>query len=227
VGEAVSHLMPFGSPRALKRLVRTALARRIPVQGGVGTGGRAVAFVGAGGAGKTLCAARLAGAYAAGSDLPVLCLTLDGQGRDALARLLEPAGVEVLAPADAAEARAWMTTAGRDAQVVIDTPSVSPRDEASVRELASRVRGLGSAEVHLALPATTSAAAARDLIAGLAPLGARFVALTHADETRHLGSPVQVAIENERPVSYVSRGSDAPGGLEPADPAALATLVLP
>ena len=64
VAETVSHLLPFGTPRQLKRLVRQALARRIPVQGPRALGGAAVVLAGAGGSGKTLTVARLAAAYA-------------------------------------------------------------------------------------------------------------------------------------------------------------------
>ncbi len=39
IAETVSHLLPFGSPRSLKRLARRALARRIPVDPGVAPAG--------------------------------------------------------------------------------------------------------------------------------------------------------------------------------------------
>ncbi|MFL5750247.1 MAG: hypothetical protein ACJ767_06520, partial [Chloroflexota bacterium] len=74
VGETVSHLLPFGTPRQLKRLVRQALARRIPVQGPRALGGAALVLAGAGGSGKTLTVARLAAAYAQRSDLDVVVM---------------------------------------------------------------------------------------------------------------------------------------------------------
>ena len=91
VAETVSHLLPFGTPRQLKRLVRQALARRIPVQGPRALGGAALVLAGAGGTGKTLTVARLAAAYAAGSDLDVVVLALRPRdGGAELAGLLAP-----------------------------------------------------------------------------------------------------------------------------------------
>ena len=96
VAETVSHLLPFGTPRQLKRLVRRALARRISVQGPRALGGAALVFAGAGGAGKTLTVARLAAAYAARSDLDVVVVALRPRdGGAELAGLLHPAGVPV------------------------------------------------------------------------------------------------------------------------------------
>src|SRR4051794_13858863 len=66
VDETVSHVLPFASPRRLRKLVRQGLAGRIPVAGTPRAGGRSLAFVGPAGSGKTLCTALLAGSYAAG-----------------------------------------------------------------------------------------------------------------------------------------------------------------
>ena len=65
VGEAVVHALPFSTPRNLKKLIRAALARRIPVTTALGPGPRTIAVIGGGGAGKTSAIAHLAAAYAA------------------------------------------------------------------------------------------------------------------------------------------------------------------
>ena len=228
VEETVSHLLPFGTPRGMKKLVRGALARRIPVAPGFDAHARSLAFVGPGGSGKTLCTARLAAAYAQGSDLPVICLTLapDGHGGD-LARMLEPLGVPVHAVADPADARGRIAAAGTDALVVVDTPALAPRSDAEVRALATQLETLGLDQVHLTLPATFSPAAARELIGACEPLGVSCVTLTHTDETSHFGGLVDTIIESGRPVSFLSAGTTVPGGLEPADAVELASLVLP
>src|SRR4051812_41523594 len=53
VGEAVTHGLPFSAPRNMKRLVRAALARRIPTPAGLGPAPRTIAIVGGGGSGKS------------------------------------------------------------------------------------------------------------------------------------------------------------------------------
>ena len=228
VQETVTHLLPFGTPRGMKKLVRAALARRIPVAPGFTGHARSLAFVGPGGSGKTLCTARLAAAYAQGSDLSVICLSLtpDGHGGD-LARMLEPLGVAVHAVADPADARGRIAAAAGDALVVVDTPALAPRSAAEVRALAAQLETLGLDQVHLTLPATFSPAAARELIGACEPLGVACITLTHTDETSHFGGLVDTIIESGKPVSFLSSGAALPGGLEPADALDLASLVLP
>jgi len=228
VTETVSHLMPFSPHLSLDRLVRETLAGRIPVQSTWTRRGRTIAFVGPGGSGKTMCTARLAAAYADGSDLPVICLTLRSlDGGAALRALLEPHGVAVHAIDDPGEARARIAGAREHALIVIDTPGVSPAVPAEVERLADELGRIGVYEIHLALPATVGAHAADDLMRGLAPLGISRLALTHADETGHVGPAVGLAIRSGSPLSYISSGSGVAGAILPVNPQALASIILP
>ncbi|MEA2467359.1 MAG: hypothetical protein QOJ57_1485 [Thermoleophilaceae bacterium] len=213
VGETVSHLLPFGSTRRLRKLVRQGLARRIPVAGPPAAGGRSLAFVGPGGSGKTLCTANLATAYASGSDLPVVCVTLQpADGGAELRSLVEPNGIGVTVADSAAQARAHVAGALGHAVVVVDTPSgVSPSD----------LETLGLDEVHLTLPSMYSRPAAAEFAERL-PV--THIALTHLDETTRIGGLVDFLIAAGMPLSYVSKGR---GGLEPSDAHDLASLVLP
>lgn len=222
VDGAVSHAAPFAPRRALKHLVRDALARRIPVAAPPAPGGRAIAFVGAGGAGKTLCAARLAAAYAQRSDLAVRVLDLVAPERGGrLAALLEPAGVAV----EDGRVRGTKIAAGR-VVTVIDTPAVSPSADAVLIEaLAVKLGRLGEPEVHLAVPATLSAAAVRALLDAFAPLAPAAIALTHLDEVGHAGAVVDEAIARDIPISYTSAGG-ADDGFAPADGGGLAARIL-
>jgi flagellar biosynthesis protein FlhF len=228
VAETVSHVLPFGSPSRGRKLVREALARRVPVAAPPAVGGRSLAFVGPGGAGKTLCTARLAIAYARGSDLPVVCIALrPPDGGNELGSMLEPLGVGVTAVASAEQARAHVAGALGHALVVVDTPAVSPGSIAEVGRLGAELETLGVTEVHLTLPATYSGAAAAELTERLSPLGPTHVALTHMDETTRIGGLVDFVIYAGRPLSYVSEGTDVPGGLMPAEAIEIAARVLP
>ena len=197
IAATISHVLPLHPKRTLKRALRDALARRIPLAAPVAAGGRVIAFAGAGGSGKTLCATRLAAAYAQHSDLPV----------------------SVVAVADARPA------AGERGVTVIDTEAVSPGAPADVKKLASALRRLGSPDVHVAVPATLSSAAVRTLLDGLAPLKPAAIVLTHLDEVAHAGPVIDEAIARGIPISYTSDGS-APDGFAPADAAALAARIL-
>ena len=86
----------------MKKLIRAALARRIPVLAALGPGPRTIAVIGGGGAGKSSAVAHLAAAYAAaGADVAVISLRGDG----ALAGRLQPLGIGVIAADDAAQAK--------------------------------------------------------------------------------------------------------------------------
>jgi flagellar biosynthesis GTPase FlhF len=212
VGETVSHLVPFASRRRLRKLVRQGLARRIPIAPTPPSGGRSIAFVGPAGSGKTLCTAQFVAAYASGSDLPVVCVTLaPADGGSELRALVEPHGVGVTVADSAAQARAHVAGALGHAVVVIDAPSaISPAD----------LRTLGLDEVHLTLPSMYSGPAAAELAERFP---ASRIALTHLDETTRVGGLIDFLIDAGIPLSYVSRG---PGGLELADRDDLAGLVL-
>ncbi|HWK26931.1 MAG TPA: hypothetical protein VNS09_10225 [Solirubrobacter sp.] len=220
VGEAVTHGLPFSAPRNLKKLIRTALARRIPVLSALGGGARALAIVGGGGAGKTAAVAHLAAAYAAGGvDVAVVALRGDGT----LATRLQPLGINVVTADDAAQVKRRL--GGRTPlMTLIDTPAVGPSTPpADLKALAADLEALGVSEIHLALPATLSSAAAAEVADALAPLGPTHVALTHADETARPGAPVELALRAGRPLSYVCSRDAA----SPADPGALAQQLLP
>jgi flagellar biosynthesis GTPase FlhF len=222
VGEAVAHGLPFATPRNLKKLVRTALSRRIMALSRPGDKSPRIAFVGAGGAGKTTAIAHLAQAYAAaGADVVVVALkTSDGGAQ--LSSSLEPLGIAVIAAVDAADAKRRLGR--RNAAIVfIDTPPVGLGDRQTAATLAGELRALDADEVHFALPATLSAGAADEQYAALAPLAITDLALTHADGTTRPGAPIELAITAHRPVSYFCTRD----GVDPADPIDLAQRLLP
>jgi len=222
VGEAVAHGLPFAPPRGFKKLVRGALARRLPVMADLGPDRRVIAIAGAGGAGKTALIGGLAAAYAAADHEVVVVALASRDGGCAAAAALEPLGVSVIAAGDAAQAARRLRH--REPLItLIDTPALGAGDARAATALAPELRALGCTEVHLALPATVSAAAADELSAALAPLGLTHLALTHADQTARPGAPLELAVRTRRPLSYVAT-RDA---VAPADPSALAAQLLP
>jgi flagellar biosynthesis protein FlhF len=223
VGEAVTHGLPFAGPRGLKKLVRSALTRRLPVMADMGPDSRVVAFVGTGGSGKSNAIAHIATAYAnAGASVAVVALRSPDGGR-ALAAKLEPLGVSVLtSDADVKAARKRLDGSS-PLLTLIDTPAASPADAAGVAALAAQLKALGATEVHLALPATLSAQAGEELAAAMRPLGLTHLALTRADETTRPGAVVELAIALRRPLSYRC----AYDGAAPLDSASLAQTLLP
>ena len=222
VGEAVTHGLPFAAPRQLKKLVRSALARRIPVLADLGPGSPPD---------------RLRRRRRRRQD------RRDRQARPRL-RAGRPRGRRRraalarrrLRPRRRARAarrqrdrrrrrRAGRAPARRREPLLtlIDTPAAGPGDApASPRSPPSCTRSART-EVHLTLPATLSAAAADELSGALAPLGITHVALTHADQTARPGAPLELAIRARKPALLRLDREAA----EPADAAALAQRLLP
>ena len=220
VGEAIEHSMPFAAGRSLERHVAGALARRIPVLADIGPGARVLAFVGAGGSGKTSAAANLAVAYAsAGRRVAVIALGDGAAARDLAARL-EPLGIFVHVAGTGARARELIARIRPDLAVVDASESADPAELAAVT---SDLRELRAHEVHLALPATLSASAAGEAHARQRTLGVTHLCLTHADATACPGAPIGLAVDRNLPISYLcSRAT-----IEPADGAELASRLLP
>ena len=226
VSDTVTHLVPLSTGAKLRKLVATELARRIPVSSVRNATGRVVAFVGAGGAGKTHCVGHLAAAYAQSSGQPVACVALRPRdGGSELALLLAPAGVPMRVATDGPSAAAHVAALRAHALVFVDTPAAQPRAKGDLRTLQSELRAIGADEVLLTLPATSSAAAAEDLITATRRLGVSGLALTHADETDHLGPAVGTAIATELPFAYVSKQANG-SSLRPAAADELATALL-
>jgi flagellar biosynthesis protein FlhF len=222
VNEAVMHGLPFATPRALKKLVRSALARRISALSRPGDKPPQIAFVGAGGAGKTTAIAHIAQTYAAAHVDVIVIALRTSDGGATLASQLEPLGIPVIAAADATEAKRRLGR--RDAGIVfIDTPPIGLGDRQTAVALSAELRALEADEVHFALPATLSAGAADEQYAALAPLAVTDLALTHADGTTRPGAPIELAITAHRPISYFCTRD----GVDPADPADLAQRLLP
>jgi flagellar biosynthesis GTPase FlhF len=222
VAEAVAHGLPFADARSIKKLIRTTLSRRMPIMADLGGDARTIAFVGAGGAGKTSATERLASAYAkADADVVVVALRAN-DGGVGLASRLEPLGVSVIA-ADSADQAARRIARREATLTIVDAPAAGPADRAAVARIAEDLKTLGVNEVHLTLPATLSAAAADELASALAPLGVTHIALTHADQTTRPGAPVELAVTGRRALSYVCSRT----AIEPVDPDALAKQLLP
>jgi flagellar biosynthesis protein FlhF len=224
---AAAHRSPLFKG-TLRDAVRATLAAIIPAPAPLPANGAAVAFVGAGGAGKTRCAAALASAYAKRSTLAssVVSMGSDDWGGD-LKELLKGQNVWVMGAANGPEA-APAVQHGRDGGlVVVDTAGATPRDPAGVEQLGAELRSLNLDAVYIAVPATFSVHAARKLLDGFAALGADGIAVTHADEADQLGIAAELSHISGMPVAYIHDGLELDSALSAADPSALAARLLP
>lgn len=225
---AAAHVLPLAPRAGLTQAVREALAQRIPVAAPLAASGGALAVVGVGGAGKTTLCGSLLAAYRDGSTLPAryAAILRGAEEPGELSLMLAPELLRPV-PADSPRARRALRRAREQGLLVIDTPATSPADRRSVRELARLFSELEPERVLIALPATIGAAAAEQLLAGLAPLGAGAIALSHADETDQAGVGVEAACRfGLAPELILERGASGGWRLSRLDPSAVARRLL-
>jgi flagellar biosynthesis GTPase FlhF len=227
-GAAAAHANPFTPAGSLRDAVRATLAASLPAAAPLPAAGAAIAFVGAGGAGKTRISAALASAYGRSSTLSVSVVSLDTT-KDAkqLTQLLKGREIEVIVAGDAAGASEMIAGGRAGGLVIIDTGGVTPADEAAVRTLERELESLDLDAAYVAVPATLSMHAAKKLIETLERLQPSGIVVTHADESDHLGVAAELSCLTGIPVAYIHEGLDLDNAVSAPDPAALAARLLP
>jgi flagellar biosynthesis GTPase FlhF len=211
----------------LREAAQAELARRIVPAPPLPPGGAAIAFVGAGGSGKTLCTASLATAYRRSSTLAVVVIALDSaDGGRELSERLEPLGIRVHA-GSLDSIREVVQDARDGGLVIVDTPATTPTDTLQMAALAERLEPLGLDAVYVTLPATLGPQAARRALASFGALRPTAIAITHADETDQLGVAIEIAVSHRIPLAYLHAGTDPARAISAADPTTVANHLLP
>jgi flagellar biosynthesis GTPase FlhF len=226
--QAAAHAGPLANDGGLRNGVRATLARRLPLLPQLPAEGAAVAFVGAGGAGKTRCAAALAAAYGSASTLSVSVVSLGGAAESkSIGALLSPRGVPTTAITHANRAAKRIEERRSGGLVVIDTPAIVPSDERAAAAAAQELTSLPLDAVYVVIPATFSPTSARQVLHAVQPFGPTAIVVTHADETDQLGVAFELACATGMPIAYVNDGLDLDTSLTAPDAYALAARLLP
>jgi flagellar biosynthesis GTPase FlhF len=221
---SAAHGVPLAD--GLEAAVEAEIARRIVPAPVLPVTGAAVAFIGAGGSGKTRCTAALAAAYRRTSTLGVTVITIDNRGGEReLKRLLSGDGVPVLA-ARGEQAQRAVASARDMGLVIVDTPTATPTDAAAIEALAASLAPLELDGIFVTLPATLGPQAARRALASFGRLNPSAVAITHADETDQLAVVVEIAISHRIPLGYFHSGTDHLSALSAVEAAELAKQLL-
>ncbi len=188
------------------------------------TTGSLIMLVGPTGAGKTTTIAKLAARAALIDGRKVGVITLDNYRVGGIAQIRTFASL-IGVPVQVAEtpaALAGLIDPAHDL-TLIDTAGRSPRDRAAIEELAGHVEGL-AIEVHLVVPAGSSAAQIDELTrrySALAPVRLLFTKLDECDRAPELAlAPVRTQL----PITWVTTGQAVPEDIEQPSPARVLEL---
>jgi flagellar biosynthesis protein FlhF len=212
---------------AFRELVR----RTVRVSGSLlpeGASRRAAVLVGPTGVGKTTTVAKLAALFALQAGRKVGLITVDTFRIAAVEQLKTYAkimGLPIEVALDAASLRSAVTALSDRDLILVDTAGQSPRDEESLRELASFFPAELGLEVHLVLSVTTRTRDLGQILGRYAALRPTRLLLTKLDETECLGPLLSLPLGSRLPVSYLTTGQNVPDDLEEASPAGLAAYL--
>ena len=213
--------------------VRQALARLIPIGGQLEVKSNkreCLALIGPTGVGKTTTIVRLTAHFARRGGRRIGWISLDNRRLAGAEQLAAYAGV-LAVPCEVAESteqlrRAYEKLSTCDL-IFIDTAGVSPRDEASLTELARFMRDVPELRRTLLLSATSNGRDMNDWVTRYEQIGFDSLLFTKLDEGRYFGSIVNLALTCGRPLSYLSVGQNVTNSLELANADTLAQLLLP
>jgi len=197
-----------------------------------GSAPHVLVFVGPTGAGKTTTLAKL-GRRLMEAGRSVLFASMDAAGTSALARGLESdvdrAELPLVGVRGASDlAKELKRRSGTDV-VLLDTPGLSPRDEAGLDDLVREIDRVGSAgplDVYLVLPATRSRRAIDLVVAGFQRTAPAGCVLTKLDETDEPFTVLEEVGRRNLPLAFLAQGMDTRTGIERPTPGRLADLAL-
>ncbi|MFA6280424.1 MAG: hypothetical protein WC612_06505 [Bdellovibrionales bacterium] len=184
-------------------------------------------LIGPPGAGKTLCAAKMATLLTlAKKKLAVISTDTERAGGmaqlGAFTRLLETDLMEI---EDAHALRDAIAMQKADTAIIVDTAGCNPFSEVGKQNLTAIIKATGASPV-LVLPADLDAFEAAEMAKVFSAMGAKSLLPTRLDMTRRLGGMLGVAHETRLPLCAFSASSKVTDAPQPLNPVSLARLIL-
>ena len=187
---------------------------------------RVLVLVGPTGVGKTTTIAKLAALHKIGiGGLPaqdVRMITIDSY-RIGAKQQIETYGSIMRVPVSSVETATDLRQTiamYRDTDLIlVDTIGKSPRDAVRLAEMQQILDACGpSAEVYLAVAATTKTQDMLDIFRQFEPFRYRGIVVTKMDETGRVGNVLSALAETDKAVAWVTDGQKVPQDISPAHP---------
>ena len=176
---------------------------------------RSIMLVGPTGAGKTTTIAKLAARAALIDDKRVKLITLDNYrvgGVDQIQTFADLIGVP-LHVAETPSALVGLLDDDYDL-VLIDTAGRSPRDIASIEDLAAELPGLPALEIHLVIPAASSPEAIDELAARYRRIAPARLLFTKLDEVERCPELSRAPARTNLSITWITMGQNVPEDIE-------------
>jgi flagellar biosynthesis protein FlhF len=190
---------------------------------------RVIALIGPTGAGKTTTIAKLAARHCLYEGKKAVFISADTYRIAAVEQLktyaeIIGAPIEIIFNnQDAREA----IEAHRDKDLVfIDTAGRSPLNENQMSELAGLINVCAPDEVHLVLSVTTKLSDQMNAVNRFSVVPVNRIIFTKLDESKTLGTMLNIANRVKVPISYLTIGQNVPEDIQVAEPQKLANLIL-
>ncbi|MDD3183208.1 MAG: GTPase [Alphaproteobacteria bacterium] len=189
---------------------------------------RRIILIGPPGAGKTMCAAKLATkATMQKKSIAIISTDTERAGGmaqlDAFARLLKTEMIEI---EDSHALHDAISMQKAESFVIIDTAGCNPFNKGEINNLASMIKASG-AEPVLVLPADLDSTTSLEMAKEFQLLGARALLPTRIDIARRLGAMLSTAYEANLRLCNFSASSKVTEAPQPLNPVSLARLLLP
>lgn len=190
---------------------------------------KVIALVGPTGVGKTTTLAKLAANSKFVFDKNVSLISADTYRMSAIEHLNTFAGIAHLpisAVYSPSELKASLAAQQDKDLVFIDTAGRSPRDQKHLGELKEFMTCARPDQIHLVLPANIKSMDLLDTVRRFSILPIDHIVISKIDETSTLGSMVNIAVEVDNPISYITNGQMIPDDIELANSRSLANMIL-
>jgi flagellar biosynthesis protein FlhF len=192
-------------------------------------GRKIVAFFGPTGVGKTTTIAKLAAKFAIQEGYQVALVTADTYRISAVEQLKtysDIMGIPIHVVYTADELKEVLDSNQDKQLVLIDTAGRSPHNNDQLDELKNLLQIDDTVEKYLVLSATTKYKDALDIVTKFSVCMPHKVIFTKIDETRNIGTVVNLLYQSPMSLSYVTNGQNVPDDIELVDPNKLTQLIL-
>ena len=180
-------------------------------------GRHVVCLVGAGGAGKTSVAAKLAAYFVLQLGKRVAWIEANTVRTGAIGEarsITESFGVDLYLAYTPEDVREAVEKTAEMDLVLVDTPGCNPRKEAGLVELGGLLTNAAGRLTYLVAPATTKEADLVQAMSAFGPFGLDGLIATKLDEATTVGSIYNLAWSSKLPVIFYSAGTSAMDGLK-------------